>query len=435
MQPQQPTPESESRLALEPEAPQAQDFATLRIVLAARRDEPGWPERVAADLAAAALDTMPESAVDETLRMHFDRAALSVMHEVIDMVIAGADPAGASAPPQMVEAARELISRGESVERLIRAYHLAHARFFELWAGDVRASMSDPADIGAAIEQGATWTFAFVEAIGQDISALGDGERESWSSSAAAVRLQETRAVLAGTQTDSALASARLGYELARRHRAFLLWYEGDTGEDTGPRLQVAAAQLVARLGAPSSLMVALEEDLVAVWVAAAREPVGGQVVTEAGQLDRCVAAGTIQPGLAGFRRSHEEARAARRVAELRGDSPVRVEYRDVAVLDLATQDLRAARRFVERELGPLAGGERHTVRLAETLRAYLESLGSPRRAAARLGVHENTVTNRVHAAEELLGHGVEGRVGELLLALQLAPITRRRAQSPGDAT
>jgi len=411
-----------------PGAPQAPDFGALRGLLAARLEDSDWSAEVAAELAAAAFATMPEFAADETLRALSGAAALSVVHEVIDMVIEGGDPTSATAPPEMIAAAREMISRGEPVERLIRAYHVAHARFFELWAAEVRASVADPAEVGAAIEQGARWTFAFVDAIGDDIAALGEGERGKWSSSAAAVRLQETRAVLAGTQTDGALSSARLGYELGLSHRAFLLWDEDSAEHDRQGRLQAAAAELLAGLHARSSLEIPLEANLIALWVNASRGPQEAGRLGELEQLDVSVTAGTIQPGLAGFRRSHEEARAARRVAELRGDPRPRLSYGEVAVLDLATRDIEAAAAFVARELGPLAGGDRQTVRLAETLRVYLESLGSPKRAAAALGVHENTVTNRVHAAVELLGHGADVRVAEMLLALELATVTRRGA-------
>ena len=48
-------------------------------------------------------------------------------------------------------------------------------------------------------------------------------------------------------------------------------------------------------------------------------------------------------------------------------------------------------------------------------------------RTAQRLGVHENTVKNRVRAARELLGHPPEERVAEVLVALRLARLTRDR--------
>ena len=80
-------------------------------------------------------------------------------------------------------------------------------------------------------------------------------------------------------------------------------------------------------------------------------------------------------------------------------------------------------------------GGSRVVFRLSgtgtsgATLRVYLEEHASPARTAARLGVHPNTVANRVRAAEELLGRDAAGRVAETLVALQLAPLVAGSGQ------
>jgi DNA-binding PucR family transcriptional regulator len=89
---------------------------------------------------------------------------------------------------------------------------------------------------------------------------------------------------------------------------------------------------------------------------------------------------------------------------------------------------MELARRFVASELGPLAEQDDDTQRLAATLRVYLEEHASPRRAAQRLGVHENTIKGRVRAINELLGYPAGERVGELLVALRLARLTSRDA-------
>lgn len=44
----------------------------------------------------------------------------------------------------------------------------------------------------------------------------------------------------------------------------------------------------------------------------------------------------------------------------------------------------------------------------------------SPLRAAQRLGVHDNTISNRIRSAQELLPHPIEHRSSELLVALSL---------------
>jgi DNA-binding PucR family transcriptional regulator len=99
--------------------------------------------------------------------------------------------------------------------------------------------------------------------------------------------------------------------------------------------------------------------------------------------------------------------------------------YRDVSLAALASADLEQARHFVARELGPLAADDDQTVKLAATLRVYLEERSSPRRTAQRLGVHENTIVKRIHTARELLNRRVDTRISELLVGLRLAPLVR----------
>ena len=136
------------------------------------------------------------------------------------------------------------------------------------------------------------------------------------------------------------------------------------------------------------------------------------------------MAFGALADGVEGFRRSHEQARHARRVALLHGHRPGSVTlYERVALTALACADLDHARDFTEAELGELAAPDESTRRLAATLLAYLEERSSPKRAARRLGVHENTVTNRVRSAQELLPSPIDERIPELLVALRLRAV------------
>ena len=116
----------------------------------------------------------------------------------------------------------------------------------------------------------------------------------------------------------------------------------------------------------------------------------------------------------------------ARRVATLTGRQPGGiVNYEDVALIAIATSDAGQARDFVLRELGSLTEDSDEARRLAATLRVYLDEGSSARRAAKRLGVHENTIKNRIRAAEEHIGHPVTEHVAELLVALRLAVLAR----------
>jgi DNA-binding PucR family transcriptional regulator len=96
-----------------------------------------------------------------------------------------------------------------------------------------------------------------------------------------------------------------------------------------------------------------------------------------------------------------------------------------VALASLASADLDEARAFVLRELGPLATADDESSRIAATLRVYYEEGASLERAAKRLGVHKNTVNNRVRRARELLGERLDQRPVEVQVALRLAHLVR----------
>src|SRR5262249_3500692 len=99
--------------------------------------------------------------------------------------------------------------------------------------------------------------------------------------------------------------------------------------------------------------------------------------------------------------------------------------YDGVALAALASADVEHAREFVANELGQLAAGDDHSRRLSATLRVYLEENMSPLRASQRLVAHENTITNRIGAAQELLPRAIDQRACELLVALRLIRLTQ----------
>ncbi len=236
------------------------------------------------------------------------------------------------------------------------------------------------------------------------------------------------RALLAGEATDAAAFGARLRYPLERTHLAVVLWAEATAPGDREPghgTLERTAAELGRALAARSTLVVGLEDEVVAVWMAGVRPAAAGRISDIAlAHRNGPVwgASGLADSGIDGFRKSHEQAMQARRVARLGGADPGRiVSYADVALTAIATADLEQARDFARRELAGLIADTAEARRLAATVRIYLEEGSSARRAASRLHVHENTIKNRIRTAEELLGHPVTTRVAEMLLALRIA--------------
>ena len=395
-------------------------------------------DAISATLADAIHEHLPE--LDDDMRvwtLQSTRANLGVM---VTLMREAADPRTAAAPPEAVGYAKEYVVRGLDIALLQRAYRTAQGAFAGIILARVRRATDDPDLLTDAMAFFNAWLFAWIEAIERQLTEVHIAEREQWVRGAAAMRAAEVRALLAGAREDPAAVSRRLGYELERFHVGFVVWSEsaedapGEAGALFGEMERVAAA-VAESLGGGAPLTVAQGRHL-ACWTGA-REPqyLGALEVPSAASAvgaDQTiaaatsgagisVAAGTAARGVEGFVLSHREALAARRVARLRGGAPSPALYPDLVLESLLIDDVEAATRFVARELGPLAASDEATVRLAGTLAVFLEEGASFVGAARRLGVHANTVTYRVHRAEELRGRPVTDRQLELRLALRLS--------------
>ena len=407
--------------------------AGLRELVRKLTEKADWIASVTADLTDSIHAELPELASSEEMRRATYESTESNLRLFLEIIRTGADPAEAEPPPAAVEYAREFVRRGVTIDALMRTYHLGQAAFLRHWMSAVRESVADPVERGEALERGATLSFVYINALTRGLVSRYAHERDRWVRSATALRADVVNALLSGASVDVERASTQLGYPLARHHLAFVVWSGGSdaaSGSDDLAALERTAADVAERVGESAPLLVPVGSRLVAGWIGAYDELDPARLGGVRLQPDRAgtsrVAVGLPGHGTEGFARSHVEAQRARRVAQLAGSAPGTVtSYATVALSALASADADHAREFVERELGPLARDDDDALRLAGTLRVYLEERSSPTRTAERLGVHANTIANRVRSVEELLGRPIESRVSELLVALRLAPLVR----------
>lgn len=384
----------------------AADTAQLRGFFARIGPNQAWLSDVSRQITDAIHAELPQLDADPEMRANTLASTENVLALLAEMMRTGQPAEEAGLPPAAVDYARQYVRNDLSLDALLRSFQVGHATFFRCWAALAHAELSDPAEVSVALELGAVWTFAFITGLSRDLVAQYTEERERWVRSAAALRAETVRSLLAGEPVDAHAAAQRLRYELARHHLGFVVW--SDDGSAAGAdvaELEHVAARLAATLGGGNALVVPVGPQLVAAWVGAAA-PVADAVP------------------VAGFAASHRQALEARRVAQLSRRRPgAMVRYRDVGLTALASIDPVLARAFVAEELGPLAEPSDEMRRLAATLRVYLEERASPRRAARRLGLHENTIKNRIRTVAELLGAPPEERIGELLVALRLTAL------------
>lgn len=393
------------------------------------------------DLAAETLADIDTLAGAITRRVHQelpelggDAEAVAVTftstHQNLEVLLARLREARAMddvVPPAAATAyVRDYARQGVGLPVLLRKYRIGQEEFVRDLTDRLLVSTT-PAELRLeALIEIQRLVHVYIDQISDGIARIYADERARWVRSSEAMRSDMVHAILAGEPVALADAQLRLGHALDGPQLAFVVWSDAEECAALRTALEHAAHELTLRAGAGDVLALPLGRRLLAGWIggeAARVEPavMQGYALQVADGSGVRAAIGTAGDGMAGFRSSHAEAMHARRVASLTERRPGTVTaYEGVALAALATENLEHAAAFVARELGPLAQTDDTTVRLAATLRVFLEEGKSPVRTARRLGIHQNTVVYRVKQAAELLGRDPDTRSVETQVALAL---------------
>jgi hypothetical protein len=322
-------------------------------------------------------------------------------------------------PADVGAAARAAANAGVSLATVLRAYRIAHAVCWREWMRGTDELDLPPRERTALLEQGSEFLFEFVDHVSALVTETYGREREMFLRSIEQRRLRIVRDLIDGVQGDA----TDLEYDLGLEHVGVVAW---------GAEAEAAVGQLGHRLER-RILLVAASDETTWAWLGA-RSPLSG---AELRLIERFqpppgtfLALGDPARGLRGFRETHRQARDAQRVALPLGMPLTR--YDQVALEALAIRDERYARAFVARELAPLAGDDERSRRLRETLCAYFATGQNAAAAAARLGVHDQTVSYRLRTIERRLGRPVHSRRAELELALRLDAYLRSAPDAGG---
>ena len=318
-------------------------------------------------------------------------------------------------PSEAISEARATARAGIALEPLLHTYRIGHAVVLERFFVLIEELSLSPAQRRSATLIGSKYLFAYVDRVVAAVSEEYTNERQRVLRTSIQRRVQLVRDVLGG----ASIESAELGYRLEQEHLAVVA---------TGPAADASLRDLAHRLER-SLLTVAMTDDTVWAWLGSPRRSEHSEKHSEehgeehdlgwtnaAGRTRYAV--GEPAWGINGFRDSHEQALAAHRVAAHLTQLVTR--YDEVALEAVLLGDVRAARRFVERELGSLASRDPRISVLRDTLGSYLQSGFNAAAAAARLNVSDRTVAYRIHGIEDLLGHSVLARSSELAAAVRL---------------
>ncbi|MGH3383220.1 MAG: PucR family transcriptional regulator [Nocardioidaceae bacterium] len=304
-----------------------------------------------------------------------------------------------------------------------RSYRVSFFIQWEMWTRHLRAWMArtdlSPTETVEALLQLTRLILSYQDYVASQVAETYTRDYEALNRSRAHVRKSLIRDVLRG-EGDSLSAAdlAILAYPLDAHHVAVLL--------PTMP--EGAAAQLADGLRsathAHQSLLCPLTLSSTAIWLCRLepwRAPALDRISAVLDEVGAAASVSNPRVGIAGFRDALKQAEDAERVRAAWGprNAPAVISYADAGLEILLLQDDALARDFVNAELGPLAQDSAEAARLRETLEASFR-FGSHVAAAEHMQLHEHTVRNRLHKAEELLGHSLQERRTELQVAVRL---------------
>ncbi len=339
-------------------------------------------------------------------------------------------PVPANLSPEVLDLTRDIVRRGVD-DTALNTYRIGQNVAWRAWMAQAFTLTDDADELRELLDVTSRSIFAFVDDTIAGIQELIDREREQLMRGMHAERLETVNLILEGAPVTSERASARLRYELDRRHTGAVIWSETEV-PDPG-ELEQAADALAGACGAGAPFTVAATTRSLWVWCADGDAPRLDALQAHLRDAPGVrIALGTTAAGMEGFRRAHLDALATQRLMQRMPRELRLASYQDVQLVALATQDEEGAREFVTRTLGDLATADPE---LRETLRVYIREEFSASRAARALYAHRNTVLNRLARARELLPVSLEGHGLAVGLALEivhwLGPRVAARSETP----
>jgi hypothetical protein len=351
----------------------------------------------------------------------------------------GIDLEKVRAPAAAQEYARRLAQRDVPISALLRAYRIGSARFQDRCLEELGRGTNDARLVSATGLRIADITAAYIDRISEELVSAYEAERDNWLRNLHAARVARVRALLAGERADVDAAETILGYRLRQHHVGVVCWAAEAGGADAGPgtleQLEHAAADLGHAIGCEGAPLFLPQDEFSAwAWLPLGARPAFAVPAPPpgAGTAVR-FAIGTAGSGLAGFRRTHQQALGASAVALAGGPSGPRVTgFDEVAPLALMCDSIDLLRAWVLEVLGSLAGDDDNNATLRGTLQVFLQENGSFKATAERLTLHKNTVQYRVRKARESLGHPAGDNRLDLELALLASQWLRAAVLRPG---
>jgi PucR C-terminal helix-turn-helix domain/GGDEF-like domain len=312
-------------------------------------------------------------------------------------------------PEALFSQARLAARSGVSLDTVLRRYFAGHTLLEDFLIEEVeREELLGPAALKRLLRSQA----AIVDRLLAAVSKAYTEEAERRPRSSEHRRAERIERLLGGEMLDT----GELGYDFEARHLGIVA---------SGPRAEEVLATFAGSLEA-RLLTVPREEGTTWAWLGSRRrlDPAAFQGSAEELPAGLSLAIGEPGEGLAGWRLTHRQARAALSIAIEGADDIVR--YANVALLASIRQDEVLLASLQQLYLAPLAEERDGGVVARQTLQAYFAAERNVSSAAMALGVNRNTVASRLRAIEKRLGRPLTVCAVDLEAALRLEGIGQR---------
>ncbi len=278
-------------------------------------------------------------------------------------------------------------------------------------------------------------THDYFDWILQYVTKVHVAEQSRWWTARAVTNAAAVMKVLRGEAISVAGFETRTKYKLEQQHIAFIAWLELETN-DTEDQQRVD--QLLRRMASivrstRPPLITAADPSTAWAWATIPSGELDPETLARIETLAASEEARNIRVtigapghGIHGFRQSHEQAAKARIVAlgtqRYREDRIVSFGDPDVGILSLMMHDPKGALTWTRNVLGPIASCGEANAAMRDTLATYYATGGNISRTAEELGLHRNTVRQRVGRFEQDRGARPQNSL-EISLALRLCEL------------
>jgi DNA-binding PucR family transcriptional regulator len=299
------------------------------------------------EMASAAIAAAPALASDAALEE-------SVRASVRAMTLRWVDserrrpgqPVPVDVPPAAIDVARDLIRHGVDYQHLLTGYRAAQNVGCRRWLL-AAAEAAPPEEVVAVADFGLLAIYNWVDGALESINRQIERERGDLMGGVLCRRLETVTLIVDGAPIREDVARQRLGYDLSAWHTGMVLW---SASADHEQGLLETTARLVALgAGLRPPLILPASTTTTWVWMSSDHRLDVGLLREAMAQAPPEVlgSVGSSRAHMAGFRRTHREAVAARRVAERNPGRERFTAYDDVRIAVLASQDEEAAGQFI----------------------------------------------------------------------------------------